>query len=203
MRKGLVKPRVLLDQDGPLGGFDLKFWERCAENGWPADCEPHEQTHRYQTEHIIDRKHRKAAREMLEQPGWFADLPVIDGARDGIERLAEVADVWIVTKPMESNPTCRDDKGRWIRKHFGEKWEHRLIITPDKSIVGGDILLDDAPKLSWFERATWAPVIFETSWNGEGSDWEGLPRWSWDQPVEDLFDAMWLGCAIEDTELTS
>ncbi len=101
------------------------------------------------------------------------------GAVDGFLELAEVAPVWIVTKPLEANLTCRDDKALWIRQHLGKEWERRLIITPDKSMVHGSVLLDDAPKPEWFGRATWVPVIYPWSFNGLGSEWADLPRWQW------------------------
>jgi hypothetical protein len=57
------------------------------------------------------------------------------------------------------------------------------------ALVHGDLLLDDAPLLDWLPRATWRPVIFATPWNGTGSKWEHLPRWSWSEPLLDLLCA--------------
>lgn len=178
--------RILVDQDGPLAGFDRKFFAECDRNGWHLDCTLDGQRHRFATDHVIDREHRKAARDLVDSTRWFLDLPVVEGAVEGLDRLAEIADVWIVTKPLEANPWCRDDKAAWVRRHFGTDWEHRLVITPDKSIVSGDILLDDAPKLDWLPNAEWNPVIYSTPWNGAGSKWAGLPHWSWDRPLVEL-----------------
>ena len=109
-----------------------------------------------------------------------------DGAVEGLNRLWQVAEVWICTKPLEVNPTCRDDKAKWLETYFGEDWLDRLIITPNKSMVRGDILLDDAPHIDWLEHAVWHSVIFPTTWNDEGSKWAGMPRWGWDQDVTEL-----------------
>lgn len=108
---------------------------------------------------------------MIGTRGWFRDLPVIDGAAEGMDALAEVGDVWICTKPMEVNPSCRDDKAAWVADHLGDKWLRRLII---------------AIPLRWFKSAEWSPVMFATSWNGEGSEWAGVARWKWGDPIEDL-----------------
>lgn len=179
-------PIVLVDQDGPLAHFDALFFERCAESGWPMDCTLAEQRHRFATDHIPDKFMRQMARNMVNTSGWFADLPVVEGAIDGLHELSEVADVWICTKPLEANPTCRDEKAAWLVKHFGPEWERRLIISPDKSMVRGDVLLDDAPYLEWLERAPWRTVIFPMSWNGAGSKWEGHDRWTWGDPIAQL-----------------
>lgn len=32
---------------------------------------------------------------------------------------------------------------KWIQKRFGDEWVHRTIITSDKTVVDGDILIDD------------------------------------------------------------
>ena len=54
----------------------------------------------------------------------------------------------------------------------------------------GALLLDDAPKPQWSARATWRPVIYPTPWNGDGTDWGHLPRWSWADPIDDLLAHM-------------
>lgn len=183
----VTRPTLLLDMDGPLADFDNKFFRRCQEKGITMDCDGvHGQRHRFATDHIPDREERAWARRMVDTAGWFRDLPVTPGAQDGIDRLMEFFDVWICTKPLEANPTCRDDKAAWILENFGAYWLSRLIIAPDKSMVNGHLLLDDAPKSRWLESAPWRPIIFTTPWNQEGSPWQGFPHWSWGDPIEDL-----------------
>lgn len=182
-----TRQRILVDQDGPLADFDRQFFAACDENGWELDCTLESQSHRFATEHILDHKHRQAARHYINtHERWFHDLPPVEGAVEGINRLAEVADVWIVTKPLEANVNCRDGKAAWVREHLGEEWERRLVITPDKSLVHGAVLLDDAPKLGWLKSATWVPVIFTTPWNGPGSKWGHFQHWSWEDPIDTL-----------------
>lgn len=181
------RPVVLVDQDGPLAGFDTLFWNMCREAQVEMDCEEHEQTAYYATDHVVDPAERKALRQYINQSQtWFADLPPTPGAIEGINLLAEHAEVWICTKPLEANHWCRDGKAAWVRKHLGLEWEKRIIITPDKSLVMGAVLLDDRPLHKWFARATWNPVVYPTTWNQEGSEWEALPHWKWGDPIEDL-----------------
>lgn len=178
--------RILMDMDGPMAAFDDHFFDRVAEQGYELDIPGADgQVHRYATDHVVSSRERKHARRMTEQPGWFRNLPRTPGARRGMERLVEAGhDVWICTKPMRDNPTCRDEKAQWVEYHYGSDWVRRLIITPDKSMVVGDVLVDDAPYIEWLDRAIWKPAIFPRPWNGAGSKWEGLPRWGWDDPVE-------------------
>lgn len=179
--------RLLLDMDGPLADFDVHGWQLCGDLGHTFDVAgPHEQTARYFTEHMPVSAHRRQARRLIEAAGWFRSLPVTPGAKDGVALLLDAGvDIWVVTKPLEDNPTCRDDKGAWLREHF-PMLERRLILAPDKSLIHGDVLLDDAPKLEWLSTSTWRAVIFACPFNGPGSVWDGFPRWSWGDPVEAL-----------------
>lgn len=185
------RPIILLDQDGPLANFDKAFLDICAqegillhkgETGHDNPCVKH----RFLSDCIVDKAERARARSFVEEQYWFESLEPTEGAIEGAQALAEVADVWICTKPLESNQTCRDEKAAWVRHHLGKEWESKLIITPNKGMVHGDILLDDAIKLAWMPYATWTPVVFPTPWNGEGSDWESFERWSWNDPIDDL-----------------
>lgn len=177
---------LLVDMDGPLADFDVAFFSMCDFRGFAMDATVHTQQHRFATDHILDPADRRAARAYVDGPGWFADLPVVPGARAGLEEMAEYADVWICTKPLESSPTCRDEKAAWVCEHLGSRWLSRLIIAPDKSLVRGSILWDDAPRLEWIDRAEWASVIYPTTWNRAGSQWEHLPAWRWGDPIERL-----------------
>lgn len=181
----------LLDQDGPLADFELAFWELCNELGCEMNIDGMEDPgrERFMSDNITNKHHRKMARSVIEDGGnhWFRNLPVTPGAKEGVDMLLTHPDVdlWVCTKPMEINTSCRDDKGLWLREHFPEL-EHRMILAPDKSCIKGDILLDDAPRLEWLPRASWRPVIFKDAFNGPGSQWDGLPRWTWGDPLEEL-----------------
>lgn len=157
------------------------------------------EVHRFATDCIADSNLRHQARTHVDTVPWFRDLPVVPGAVDGINALAAhpaVSDVFICTKPLESNTSCRDDKAAWVRRHLGGDWERRLILAPDKSMVRGHILLDDAPKPQWFKFAEWTPVVYPTSWNSPGgvfstkAEVNDAPRWQWGDPVESLLEAV-------------
>jgi 5'(3')-deoxyribonucleotidase len=180
-------PVLLLDMDGPLAAFDDYGFRLCTDAGLTFDVPTRaDQTHRYYTGHLSDND-AKLARLMIDTSRWFLDLPVTEGAVEGVQQLREHFDIWVCTKPLETNPTCRDDKAAWLREHF-PPLERKLIISPDKSLIRGAILLDDAPKLSWIPKATWSPVIFTEPFNGPGSDWEKYLHWHWGDPIDVLLD---------------
>lgn len=182
-------PVILVDMDGPLADFDMMFFDEVLARGWEIDCTPEKQRHRFATDHMPNRHERNAARQMVNDEGWFRHLPVTPGAYDGLHMLADYGDVWVCSKPLEANPTCRDDKARWLAEHFGSQWMRKLILAPDKSLVHGDVLLDDAIKLRWLDNPhrTWEPVCFKSPFNGHSeSEWLHLPQWTWGEPIERL-----------------
>lgn len=182
----MSRPTVLVDLDGVLADFDKAYFDLAADLGIKMDCELGDQKHRFASKHLVDKKADRIMRRFVDSPGWFKNLHPIPGAREGFLHLATKADLWVVTKPLESNPTCRDEKALWVERHLGIEWEKRLIIAPDKSRIVGDILLDDAPKLEWIPRATWKPVVFTQPFNLVDSKWESLPHWGWNAHTDDL-----------------
>lgn len=184
----MTRRLLLLDMDGPLAAFDAKVWEVANDAGLTLDInDPSEQTKRYFTDHIEGAASRKWMQNEIRKPGWFASLPPTPGALTGVQMLIEQGvDIWVATKPMEENPSCRDDKAKWLREYL-PMLERKLIIIPDKSLLNGDVLLDDAPKPAWIMKATWKVKIFAAPFNGDGSVWEGLPRWTWGDGTDSLF----------------
>ena len=188
-------PTLLLDMDGPLADFDRHFWDRCQERGFAFDVDSCDaQRHRYFTEHIPNRRERRHARAMVDEPGWFRDLPVTSGAQAGVAELLDHFDVWVCTKPLEANASCLNDKHAWLVEHF-PALSDRLITAPDKSLVRGAVLLDDAPKPEWFDRATWRPVIFPAPFNVDL--FPDLPRWGWGHNPHDIVEIVSLAATKE------
>jgi 5'(3')-deoxyribonucleotidase len=78
---------------------------------------------------------------------FFRKLSPLLGAVEGIKELARRGhDVWILTRPSVYNPLCYTEKRLWVEDHLGLHWCERLIISPDKSLLIGDLLIDDT---SW------------------------------------------------------
>ena len=76
--------------------------------------------------------------------GFFMDLEPIPGALEALSELRMLYDVYILTKPSFYNIHCYTEKAMWIQKHMGFDMLSRLILSPDKSLLKGDFLVDDA-----------------------------------------------------------
>lgn len=77
--------------------------------------------------------------------GFYRELAPIPGAIDSMKRLASNPEVeaYILTAPSVHNPLSYTEKRLWVEGHLGFDWVERLIISPNKSLVKGDFLIDD------------------------------------------------------------
>lgn len=76
-------------------------------------------------------------------PGTYISLHPMDGALSAIRHLIDSGhDVWLATKIPTHNVLAATEKLHWINQHIPELIA-KVIITPDKGCLRGDILIDD------------------------------------------------------------
>jgi len=124
----------------------------------------------------FDKASRKAIIENPSQRypqsqwGFFLKLEEIPGAIEGIRKLQERYDVWILTRPSFKNVNCFTEKAQWILDHFDFNLLEKTIMCGDKSLLKGDYLIDD--------RNTDNQSEFEGEWiefgNYKFPDWENV-----------------------------
>lgn len=79
-------------------------------------------------------------------PGFYKDLPPIEGSINAFNRISEKYESYILTALAWENPSCYTDKRLWVEKFLGESAYKRLIISNDKSLFKGKALIDDRTK---------------------------------------------------------
>lgn len=112
----------------------------------------------------------------INTPGFHEQIPLIEGAIDGLQQLTHYGlDVYIVTWPWHGHQSCAGEKLNWVRKHFGHEWERRTIISANKVLVRGDLLIDDRPDAAKHgngHEPSWTHVLFTSD------DWPYRPHLS-------------------------
>ena len=88
-------------------------------------------------------KYYNTSRMIMKEKGFFLSLEPIDGAIDTVKRLSKKHDIWFCSKPHSEYKNCVLEKYMWIEKYFGKEWTKKIILTHSKSLVYGDILIDD------------------------------------------------------------
>ena len=78
-------------------------------------------------------------------PGFFENLAPKPGAVESVVQLINTPKYrpYILTAPSTRNPLSYTEKRLWIEQYFGYDFVKRLVISPDKSLLKGDYLIDD------------------------------------------------------------
>jgi|APTNR8051073442_1049403.scaffolds.fasta_scaffold55935_1 5'-nucleotidase len=76
-------------------------------------------------------------------PGFFINLTPFENAIESVKTLALANDVYFLSAPSVLNPHSYTEKRLWIEKYLGIEMCHKLILTPNKGLNKGDILIDD------------------------------------------------------------
>lgn len=77
--------------------------------------------------------------------GFFLTMPVISKALacfNALERFPGV-DNYILTAPSNKNPLSYTEKRLWVQEHLGDNAVENLILASNKSLILGDVLVDD------------------------------------------------------------
>lgn len=75
--------------------------------------------------------------------GFYRHLPVIDGAIESVIELMNHADVYFLSSPSWNCVSSYSDKVLWLKDHFGKLAKDKLILSHNKSLVIGSVLIDD------------------------------------------------------------
>ena len=94
------------------------------------------------------------AAKHVRQQGFFRTAPVIPNAFDVMQLLSKVYDIFIVSAAMEF-PNSLEEKYYWLEEHFPFIPWNNIVLCGSKTVVQGDILIDDHYKnLDPFENRT-------------------------------------------------
>lgn len=137
------KPIVFIDMDGTLVDFRSGLMRVSAEN-----------LEKY-------RGHED------DIPGIFRLMEPMPGAIEAVHKLSERYDLRILSTAPWNNPSAWADKVIWVQEHLDDIFHKKVILSHDKSILKGKVLIDD--------RSAHGADKFEGKWVQFGS--EQYPTW--------------------------
>jgi 5'-nucleotidase len=79
--------------------------------------------------------------------------------------MSEGFDVYICTSPLVQYRNCVLEKYEWVEEHLGSEFTERVILTRDKTLVRGDVLIDDKPVIGGISTPQWRHVLFDQPYN--------------------------------------
>lgn len=161
----MSRPVVLVDVDDVLADFYTAVLRIAGEIlGRDVSAEPRT------TWDIIDAlgftdAQTAAFKQAVGRSAFCASLAPHLGAREGITRLREIADVYAVTAPFHSLYWV-SERDWWLAEHF-DFTRKQIVHTDAKYLVKGDVFVDDKPDhvRQWAARHTGAAVLWAQPYN--------------------------------------
>ena len=157
---------ILIDQDGVLANYSRRLIEIVARE-YPDERQfaEEELTH-FDTHLHYSPENQSAIDKIALRPGFFESLEPVEGALEALHELVSSGyDVRICTAPKKSYQYCVTEKLSWIERYLGKDFVRRTILTRDKTLVRGSILIDDKPHVEGVATPEWEHIIFDTPYN--------------------------------------
>ncbi len=176
---------VLVDMDGVLCDFDARVNERYAAlfPGQPV-VPLSERRDFYMAKDYHERFGPEAAqrvRDICGSQGFFEGLEPITGALAAVKDMAAHPrlNVIICTAPLSRFEFVLVEKFRWVEKHLGREWIDKIVLTRDKTVVDGRVLIDDRPHVTGSHtQPTWEHVLFDQAYNRQVPGKRRLKSWA-------------------------
>lgn len=157
---------ILVDMDGVLCKWQ-EMYDNLLRTHYPhIPIFPFEKVTRFKTQSFYAEEHRAEIAEMMDRPGFYRDLEPMEGSVEALKAMkAAGLNVFICTAPYVTNKTCASEKMEWVEKHLGADWLNRTIITSDKTLVRGTVLIDDKPNIKGAMQPVWKHIVFDAPYN--------------------------------------
>jgi 5'-nucleotidase len=124
--------------------------------------------------HTVPEAHKSTVAAYPHTKGFFDDLPVIPNSQEILKQLYEAHEVYIVSAAMEFKHSLYP-KFEWLDQHFPFIHWKRRVLCGDKSVIKGDVLIDDHDFN--LETFTGRRVMFTSPHNVHDTRYERMNNW--------------------------
>lgn len=158
--------KILVDMDGVIadleGGF-LKLWQ--AQYPDKHFIPVAQRTTFYMADQYPDDL-KDLVRQIHVAPGFFRFLEPIDGGLIALREMKRMGhEVFICSSPLTRYNNCVLEKYEWVEFYLGKEWVKAIILCKDKTIIKGDILIDDRPRVEGCDIPSWEHVLYDQPYN--------------------------------------
>jgi 5'-nucleotidase len=168
---------IAVDVDGVCADLHTEWLRRY--NAEFSDTLTVERIHQWDMVPAVKPACGKQIYKYLNQPDLYEHVPVIGGAKEGVDGLRDSG--WRVVFVTSCTKGMADQKWEWLERHHflaptkGQSAD--LIIAHDKSLIRADALLDDYDGNlgPWMRRG----ILLDAPYNRAAiGSWTRISRWS-------------------------
>ena len=178
---------VLVDMDGVIADFDGGFldgWRRAHPERAHV---PREARTRFRLIDQYPPEEIERVRGVYCAPGFFRGLAPVPGGLDALREMRDAGhEVLLCTSPLERYRNCVLEKYEWVEAHLGVEWTHHMVLTRDKTLVHGDLLIDDNPRIEGRLGPRWEHVLYDQPYNRAVRGHRRLTWASWREVLPEL-----------------
>ena len=138
-----MKQRIAIDMDDVMADTHAKFVQLYLEGEAPRYTL--EQLKEKSFHELFDEDEYQTLSRRVYEPGFFRDIPVMEGAQEVIAELMQKYDVFVASAAQEF-PNSLREKWDWLQEHFPAISWRNYIFMGDKSVLNTDFLIDDLPR---------------------------------------------------------
>lgn len=175
---------LLVDVDNTIADFEGRFIELWKEKFPDIPHVPRKQRRHFYQTHDYPQEHHRKITSIITSKGFFCDLKPMDGAIEALNEMKALGhSVYLCTSSYFNYPECVSCKYQWVNKHLGQRWQSKVIISADKTLVKGDFLIDDRPELKGNFTPTWEYILYDQPYNRNMKQWRRLTWENWKEVI--------------------
>ena len=157
---------ILLDQDGVLADFERGFLDKWRKQFPNEIYVPLDERTSFSLRDDYPQHLGEQIYNIFTAEGFILSLLPIEGAIAGVNELVALGhEVRICTSPFSQYKNCVGEKYAWVEKYFGKQFTKKIILSKDKTLIKGDILIDDNPNPKGILVPEWEHVLFDQPYN--------------------------------------
>ena len=167
-----MKQRIAIDMDDVMADTHAKFIRLYLAGKMPRYTL--EELKEKSFHELFDEDEYRAISRQVYEPGFFADIAVMEGAQDVIADLMQHYDVFVASAAQEF-PNSLREKWDWLQLHFPAISWRNYIFMGDKSVLNTAYLIDDMPRnLRTFQGEG---LLFDALHNRDDTEFKRVKSW--------------------------
>ncbi|CAN5484649.1 hypothetical protein BH23ACT9_BH23ACT9_02730 [soil metagenome] len=153
---GEGRPIVLVDMDGVLVDLEAALLVQAEAVHGPGlrYTAPHLRGGGSFRRAMDGQVSREWVEEVLMTQGTYRDAPPVEGAIAGMADLAALGVELVICSKHKLGLWSAGEKVDWVSRHL-PGLEDRMVMTRDKTLVRGDVLIDDKARVTGMLAPEW------------------------------------------------